>query len=1012
MRKTPTHQEFENKIEILKKKIHSQTHLNFYEDLIVALDTSDIVLFVNEKTCKIFGYEEKEMLGKNWFENFAPARAKKILLGETDGITHYENQILTKLREERSIYWHNTPIKDKGGNITGFLSLGEDITGRKRGGQELKKGNNRSEKLQQAAHLGLWELDIIGDKLIWSNEFYRIFDLKPQEIEVAHKTLLKIIHPKDKNRVKEAYSDFLKNKTPYEIEYRLLLKSGEIKHILEKCETAYNGKGEPVRSLGTVLDITKQAQLAEKFKTLSGLLSEGVVIHNKGVAIEVNDSFIKMFGYSQKELIGQNIVELLITKEDQQLVAKNSRKDYSSPYEVKGIKKNGTIFPIEIEGKVFFENNIITTIRDMASCKKVEEKLNKRDKMLMSIISSVVDPIISIDSDGIIMSWNMAAEKIFGYTSSEMINKNLQNIIPINHIIKHKNDINCLKNGSEEKLIGKIIELKSLRKDGTEFPAELSLSSWSIDNQKYFTVIIRDLSEKKLAQEKLKNSEERLSQIIKVSKDWIWEIDTNGLYTYASEKVEDILGYKSAEIVNKKYFYDFFPEENRKKLKKIAFKSFKQKKIFSNFITPNISKNGDIVWFSTSGIPILDNKGNLIGYRGADDDITKRIKTEKKLINAKSEAEDSNRLKDEFLQNMSHEIRTPMNAILGFSEMLSIPDLTDKKRAHFVEIIQNCSNQLVQIIDDILEISRLETKQIKVIEEPVNLNDLFLNLFSIFNIKSKENKIPLYLKKGLSDRQSVILTDKKILNTALNNVLNNALKFTSKGFIELGYQLKNSELEIYVKDTGIGIEPEKHDIIFVRFSQAEKELSNKSGGLGLGLSIAKENIKLLGGDIRLESKKGVGSTFFITIPYKPVYTNNEKAKKEGDIQNKHTILIAEDEEINYLYLEILLNDVIGLDCEIIHAKNGLEAVEKCKENPAIDFVLMDLKMPIMYGYEATKQIKMLRPKLPIVVQTAYSRLEEQERAALAGCDDFISKPISQEILKKMINKYLITKLIT
>lgn len=769
----PTHQEFENKIEILKKKIHSQTHLNFYEDLIVAIDTSDIILFVNEKICKIFGYEEKEMLGKNWFENFTPARTKKILLGETDGVTHYENQILTKLREERSIYWHNTPIKDKGGNITGFLSLGEDITGRKREEQELQKANNRSEKLQQEALLGLWELDIIGNKLIWSNEFYRIFGLKPQEIEAAHKTLLKIIHPKDKNRVKDAYSNFLKNKTPYEIEYRLLLKSGEIKCILEKCETAYNGKGEAVHSLGTVLDITKQAQLAEK----------------------------------------------------------------------------------------------------------------------------------------------------------------------------------------------------------------------------------------------LKNSEERLSQIIKVSKDWIWEIDTNGLYTYASEKVEDILGYKSAEIVNKKYFYDFFPEENREKLKKIAFKSFKQKKTFSNFITPNISKNGDIVWFSTNGTPILDNNGNLIGYIGADDDITKRIKTEKKLINAKREAEESDRLKDEFIQNMSHEIRTPMNAILGFSEMLSIPDLTDKKRAHFVEIIQNCGKQLVLIIDDILEISRLETKQIKVIEEPVNLNDLFLNLFSIFNIKSKEKKIPLYLKKGLSDRQSVILTDKKILNTAINNVLNNALKFTSKGFIELGYRLENNELEIYVKDTGIGIEPEKHVMIFVRFSQAEKELSKKSGGLGLGLSIAKENIKLLGGDIKLESKKDVGSTFFITIPYKPVYTNNEINKKEGDIQNKHIILIAEDEEINYLYLEILLNDVIGLDCEIIHVKNGLEAVEKCRENPAIDFVLIDLKMPIMDGYEAIKQIKKLRPKLPIVVQTAYSRLEEQERAALAGCDDFVSKPISQEILKKMINKYLITKLI-
>lgn len=655
----------------------------------------------------------------------------------------------------------------------------------------------------------------------------------------------------------------------------LKLRSGRIEFVPKNSKTVCNGKDVPVRSQGAVMDITKQAQQEEKYKTLLDLLCEGVVLHKKGIAIEMNASISKMFGYSQQELVGQDITKLLIAKEDKQLAAMNFRKDYFSSYEINGIKKNGTIFPIEIEGKSFLKTNTITVIRDLTSCMKAEETLHKSDKLMMSILSSVTDAIISIDSNGIILSWNNAAEKIFGYTSSEMINNDLQNILPIKYMAKHKGGLIHLKNGGKEKLMGKILELKALRKDGTEFPIELSLSSWSVNNKKYFTGIIRDISERKLSEEKLKNSEERLSQIIKVSKDWIWEMDSNGLYTYMSEKVEDILGYKASEIVNKKYFYDFLQDDIREKLKKIAFKSFKQKKAFSNFIAPNISKNGDVVWISSSGIPILDDKGKLIGYRGADDNITQRIINKKKLIKAKRKAEESDCLKTEFIQNISHEIRTPMNAILGFSKLLNIPGLTDEKRANFVAIIQSSGIQLLQIIDEIFEISTLVTKQKKVIAEPINLNDFFLNLFSVFELKSKEKEISLHFKNGLSDRQCVILTDKEILKKALHKLLDNALKYTLEGHIEFGYQLKNNELEIYVKDTGIGIEPENQKIIFLRFSQAEKELSKKSGGLGLGLSIAEENVKLLGGNIRLESQKGIGSTFFITIPYKPLYTNNE-----------------------------------------------------------------------------------------------------------------------------------------
>ncbi|NEW79224.1 MAG: response regulator, partial [Gelidibacter sp.] len=261
-----------------------------------------------------------------------------------------------------------------------------------------------------------------------------------------------------------------------------------------------------------------------------------------------------------------------------------------------------------------------------------------------------------------------------------------------------------------------------------------------------------------------------------------------------------------------------------------------------------------------------------------------------------------------------------------------------------------------------------------------------------------------------SDKESTIFTDKNKLNKVLSNLLENALKFTNEGKVELGYQLKDKEIEIFVKDSGIGIKPEKQKMIFERFSQAEKELSKKVGGLGLGLSIAKENAELLDGKISVISDLGKGAAFFVTLPYKPANLVSEIGKEKEKIaenKGKYTILVAEDEDINFMVLEILLVDKIKLPCNIIHAKDGMEAVELCKNNGDIEFVLMDIKMPKMDGHEATRLIKQIRPNLPIIAQTAYSSPEEKEKAFLAGCNDFISKPISKESVIAVLNHYLL-----
>ena len=285
---------------------------------------------------------------------------------------------------------------------------------------------------------------------------------------------------------------------------------------------------------------------------------------------------------------------------------------------------------------------------------------------------------------------------------------------------------------------------------------------------------------------------------------------------------------------------------------------------------------------------------------------------------------------------------------------------------------------------------------------------MLLDLFTVFDLRAKENKTPLYLKRGLCDEASTIHSDRSKLIKIISNLIDNALKFTNDGYIEFGYFIHEGNLRIYVEDTGVGIAIQRQENIFDRFSKENNELSNNASGLGLGLSIAKKNTELLRGEISVKSKKGKGTTFFVDIPYKPLkISKSKKHIKSLDIKNKaiHTILIADDEEINYLYLEILLKEKFQVNCEIIHAKNGKEAITRCEESSEINIVFMDLKMPLIDGYQAMKAIKKIRPKLTIVAQTASSSEEDIKKILKSGFDTYLIKPIDDMRFEKLIKKY-------
>ena len=375
-----------------------------------------------------------------------------------------------------------------------------------------------------------------------------------------------------------------------------------------------------------------------------------------------------------------------------------------------------------------------------------------------------------------------------------------------------------------------------------------------------------------------------------------------------------------------------------------------------------------------------------------------------KIRNAERKAIDSDRLKTAFLQNISHEIRTPMNSIVGFSQLLQDKTITETDENEYLEMISKSSDQLLNIVNEVLDISLIETGNISINKKRVRLNSLLDEIYQSHKSQIKNN-IEFTLTKGLSDPLSTILTDEIKVAQILNNLISNAIKFTDKGQIKFGYSLANKELIFFIVDTGIGIDSEFHDKIFERFLKVDKENIRLYDGVGLGLAICKGNVDLLKGRIWLESRPGEGSSFFFTIPYEQIEEEVPLEKKNfnSSYLNDLSILIAEDDEINYLYIKEIFR---GTGAEILHAVNGKEAVEICRSNNKIDILLIDIKMPVMNGYEAIKQIREIRPRLPIIAQTAFALSNEMLKAFNAGSNDYISKPFKKDQLLALVIKHL------
>jgi PAS domain S-box-containing protein len=640
--------------ELKESEEYFRTLIENSSDVISILDETGNIKYESTSHERVLGYASGELIGDSVFKLVHPDDRDRIAL-QFAGLLKKINGI--ELVNFKFLHQDGTwrYLEGTARNLLSFPKINgivvnyRDVTNRKQAEEALRESEERLNIIFESAPDAYYLNDFEGKFTGGNKTAEKLLGYSKEEFMGKSFVEMGILHDDEVEQALGVLAENIKGKPTGPHEYSLIRKDGtDVDVEILTHPVKIDGKD---MVLGIARDITKRKQAEEELIKLSTAVEQSpsviAITDLNGKFDYVNPKFAEVTGYTIEETIGQN-PSILKSGELSDDIYKELWKTISSGKEWHGEfhnkKKNGELFwesvalsPIfDKQGKI---TNYLKVAEDITDRKHAEEELKISNELNKSITKTAADAIISINTEGVIFSWNNAAEKIFGYSASEMIKKKLEIIIPSYFREKHKKGLERVNKGGKQNVIGKTIELTGLRKDGIEFPIDLSISKWETNNQIFYTSIIRDITDRKQAQSELLNSEERFRQISENSKEWIWEVDMNGLYTYSSNIITEMLGYRCEEITGKKYFYDLFLPDERDELKNAAFEVFKQKQTFNKFINRVLNKNGEIVWFSTSGIPILDDNGELLGYRGADINITERKLAEDDLKKKMNELE-------------------------------------------------------------------------------------------------------------------------------------------------------------------------------------------------------------------------------------------------------------------------------------------------------------------------------------------------------------------------------------
>jgi len=1019
---------------------------------VIITDNKENFQYLNPAALRLTEYTDEEIYSRK-VKNIHPSteidriKLEREKIKEDTNLNNFETQIQTKRGRIKDVIVNSVKLSEN--RIIEFYT---DITERKIAEKKLKEANDIIVKSPAVAFLWKneegWPVEYVSENV------YRIFGYEDSEFISGKVNFVDFIHKDDLNRVMKEVKDYSKdeNRTEFTQEYRIKNKKGEIKWIDDRTWIQRDSKGNITHFKGIILDITErkmaEKQIVDTNKKLDSILSsisDGFYVLDQKLNVTYfNEAAEELVNKSRDEVINRHIFqafpeaknsifekkydEALKTGENLRFETYFGESPYENWYDVR-------IYPFDTGLSVYFQ---VTTAR-----KQAIESLKRSEEKFKTLFSSASDAIFIHDFNGNIIEVNNFACEKLNYSREELLKLTPKKLTTPKNSKKFDKEL--------QRIIDKgfsSYETEHITKDGKVLQVEINSTLIEYYGEKAVLKIARDITERKRAERELliKN---------RISNSFI-NSDHDDFYKYILDIFREVFeahygyfGYINEEgnLVSPSLTRDVWKqcqEEN----KSIVFPKNKwaglwgeslkkQKTLYQN---KNLNPpKGHVELKSAIAAPIM-LKNSLIGQISlankkdgfSEDDkelinnlcdyiaplLHSKMQEEKyknNLLEAKEKAEESDKLKSAFLANMSHEIRTPMNGIIGFTELLRTTKVNPDKERQFLNIIDKRSRHLLQLINDIIDISKIEANQIKIDKEPFFVNNVLKELEEVFKneIRTRGKEyVKLYMQNGLSSHNLRLNSDETRIRQILTNLLSNAIKFTDKGSVTFGAKEENNgKLTFFVEDTGMGIPEEKKEEIFNRFQQVENLGTKKYGGVGLGLSISKSLTDLLGGEIWVESEEGKGSRFAFTIPLEevnsekgePKIDNNKERFKTKFYWENEKVLIVEDDPVSQDFIKEILSPA---NLNIIVKKNGGEALETFENTDDIKLILMDIQLPDMSGLEVTRKIREKNKKIPIIAQTAFAMAEDREKAIKAGCNDYVTKPLNSNRLLNLIDGFL------
>lgn len=976
-------------------------------DFIIVHDLKGTILYANPMAYKFTGYTEEEV-NKMTLMDFIPPDEYKSMFDRFDqrseGINKqflYEVTVIKKNGERVPVEVSSSPIERHSGKVS-ILLVVRDISERKEFIRQLEIRNSAMDSSID----GIGILDENEEYIYLNDAHANIYGYEsPQELLGKS---WKVLYSSDELvRFDEVIMKELQKHGNWQGEAKGKRKDGSL-FDQEISLTSLNDGG----LICIVRDITERKQVQKKIERNEKLLEETGRLARIGgweANLETNELFWTNITKEIHEVDKdyqpslETAFDFYVDHAQNELrEAFNKSVKEGVPYdlELEFRTHKGNLLWVRVIGNPEFQKGKCVKIngifQDITNRKEYEKAIKESELKYRQLVENINDLVWEVDEKDRFTFINARSYDYLGLPPDEVIGKKCSEFLKESERSRYNEFFTNIYLRRKPYTNSIFTYIKS---DGSESIWESSGQPRFNEKNEFigFRGISRDITERKKAEDALKESEEKNKALSKTTFEAL-VFSKNGYCIECNDSTLNLFGYDYDEFVG------MFGTE----IIAPGFKDIVKDRMLRGYEEPYeaiaIKKDGTEFWAEFQGKQ-YKYKGESIRVT-AIRDISERKQAEIEILKAKEKAEESDALKSAFLANMSHEIRTPMNSIIGFAKLLEEPELSNEERMEYSVIINNKSRQLLTLINDIIDISKIESGIIDTKYRTFNLNEIFRDIKMDFSEDAINKNISLNLSTPLPDKEAVLDFDPARLKQMLTNLVSNAIKFTDEGSVTIGYETKKSGIKIYVEDTGIGIDPVHQEKIFERFRQIDNAYTKQYGGTGLGLAIVKELVDHLKGKIKLISEPLKGSKFIIKLPCnfsKDPENKSEPTRTDKDNNldlSESFFLVVEDEFTNYKLIEKLL---VKRNANLIWAKNGKEAVDLFKEDKdKIDMILMDMKMPVMDGYKATRIIKDIDENIPIIALTAYAMAEDEQKALDAGCDEYLSKPLSIEKLFEVL----------